>query len=121
MSALLDSLIDPERRDAIAANAEQLGECTAMRGYVVQIKRGKAVRLTFDVMGENSCKVAAQHQALCEPGEYITVSPRRFGFTEDELVAADLEYLASQARRERNMIAMLHEQELNELRARGGL
>lgn len=42
-------------------------------------------------------------------------------FSEAELVAADLAYLEGQARRDRDRIALLQEQELNMLREAGGI
>lgn len=43
------------------------------------------------------------------------------GFTEADLIDADLRYLASQQQREADRVRFLHEQEINTLRARGGL
>lgn len=42
-------------------------------------------------------------------------------FSEQELIAADIDYLNSQRERERQRIVLLHELELNELRCRGGM
>jgi hypothetical protein len=42
-------------------------------------------------------------------------------FSEEQLLQADLDYLAGQKRRDQQRITLLHEIELNELRCRGGL
>lgn len=42
-------------------------------------------------------------------------------FTESELLAADVAYLEGQARRDRELVRFLQEQELNMLRNAGGL
>lgn len=77
MSALLDSLIDPERRDAIAANAEQLGECSALRLFDVKVKEGSLVVYELTVYGTHSVAVAAQFEDICDKsrGQYVTASP----------------------------------------------
>jgi hypothetical protein len=111
VSALLDSLCGSARLEECAKHETP----PVMRGYVVQVKRGAAIRLTFDVFGTDSCTVAAQHQGMCEPGEYVTVSPRRFGFSEEQLVEADLQYLASQAQRIKDTVRLAHELELSQL------
>jgi hypothetical protein len=42
-------------------------------------------------------------------------------FSEQELLEADVAYLEGQARRDRDRIGLLHEQELNMLREAGGI
>lgn len=48
----------------------------ALRAFIVQIKRGRAIRLTFEAMGTSSFAVREQHEGLLQEGEYIVVRPR---------------------------------------------
>jgi hypothetical protein len=115
VSALLHSLCGSARLEECAKHETP----PVMRGYVVQVKRGAAIRLTFDVFGTDSCTVTAQHADLLEEGEKLEVTPRRRGFEEAELVAADMDYLAGQKRRDAERVRIAAEQEAAIFRARG--
>lgn len=62
--------------DASAASAPQTGDIPALREFIVRIKRGTEVRQTLSVMGTDSISVAADHECLCEYGEYVTATLR---------------------------------------------
>lgn len=70
MSAILDSVLDDERRVEIAANDAALaaGDGT-QRAFVVRIGRRGAPRLEFTAMSPSSAQCFMQHFDLAEPGE----------------------------------------------------
>ena len=45
--------------------------------FVVQIKRGPMVRLSFEAMAHDSVSCVEQHLCLCEVGEKMSVEPVR--------------------------------------------
>lgn len=51
----------------------------------------------------------------------LDATDAQMGFSERDLILADLAYLAGQKAREARRIALLHEEELNRLRAVGGV
>ena len=62
-----------------------------------------------------------QHQDLCEAGEYLTVEPRKFGFSEQELQEADLAYLRNQKARDAERVRIAHQMDLDAMRRVGAL
>lgn len=48
-----------------------------LRPFLVKIKRGPMVRLSFEVMAHDSIACVEQHLCLCEVGEKMSVEPVR--------------------------------------------
>jgi hypothetical protein len=119
MAAILDRCIDRERGDAIAATALAMGEVPALREFVVKVKRKTQVRVTLSVMGTDSVSVAGDHECLCEAGEYVDVQPRRFGFSEAELIEADLAYLHGVKQRDARRLREAHQLDVDAMRRAG--
>ena len=117
--------LHPIFREALAPFARP-----ALKPFIVRIKCGPAVLTEFAAMGPDSCTVAAQHEDLCELGQYIQVVPADRKeeplrlmvvrneletaklrdllppqFSQEELKQADLHYLDSQKERDRRRLA----------------
>lgn len=75
----MDSLLDAERLADCARN--DVANEPQQRQFSVLIKCGPAVIHEFTAFGTDSMTVAAQHECLCELGQYIRVLP--FGRKEE--------------------------------------
>ena len=71
MSAILDSLLDDDRRAASNDAAMR----PPLRAYIVAIGQRGSPRLEFAAMGRSSCDVVMQHICLAEVGERCEASP----------------------------------------------
>lgn len=119
MAAILERGIDTARGDAIAATAAAMGEVPALREFIVRVKRGSEARVVLSVMGTDSCSVVAQHADLAEAGEYIDVQLRRFGFSEAELIEADLAYMHGAKARDARRVSEAHQLDVDAMRRAG--
>jgi hypothetical protein len=76
MSRLLESAarLDKARAAAMDANDAAMNVRPRELGlYVVRIKSGDAVRVSFPVYGYDSCSVVMQHMDLLQAGEKLDV------------------------------------------------
>ena len=112
------------------APARSANDAPALRPFLVRIKCGPAVITEFAAMGPDSCTVAAQHEDLCELGQYLQVVPADRKeeplpvmvvrneletaklrdllppqYSDEELAQADADYLAGQQERDRCRLA----------------
>jgi hypothetical protein len=90
MSALLDSLLDPERRQQCAANDPPLQPFTILIG-----KKGQKPRLDFACMASSSMQAWDRHIDLLHSGERMEVLPVRadelpIALAENELAQSEL-------------------------------
>jgi hypothetical protein len=90
MSALLDSLLDPERRQQCAANDPPLQPFTILIG-----KKGEKPRLDFACMASSSMEAWDRHIDLREADERMEVVPVRpdelpIALADNELAQAEL-------------------------------
>lgn len=117
--------LHPIFREALAPFARP-----ALKPFIVRIKCGPAVLTEFAAMGPDSCTVAAQHEDLCELGQYILVVPADrkeepfpvmavrqemevvqlrevmpAQLSEADLIAADLAYLQEREQRDARRLA----------------
>jgi hypothetical protein len=97
MSALLDSLLDPERRKQCAANDPPLQPFNILIG-----KKGEEPRLDFACMASSSMEAWDRHIDLRGPDERMEVLPVR----PDELpvALADNELAQAELRQERERV-----------------
>lgn len=119
MATILQRGIDRERGDSIATNAAAMGEIPELREFILKVKRGPEVRLTLSVMGTDSCSVVAQHADLAEAGEYIDVQLRRYGFSEEELIEADLARMHGAKSRDARRLREAHQLDVDAMRRAG--
>lgn len=74
MSALLSQLESRECKAECAKNAP-VTEAGPLIAFRVTIKNAKHEVRGFEAMGTHAVTTAAQHESLCEEGEYIEVMP----------------------------------------------